>query len=271
MRAFYGSKLSENMSTTPEGYLVCHRVPVARTGEQEYRGTDLGFRTSNVVTVYRSADEVFHPAAIASLEGKPLTMNHPPRFLDSHNVAIYSKGHVQNVRRGSDRLATGEEVLLADLIVTDAELIRQIRDGLRECSLGYELEWVQDEDGTIRQTNIRANHLAIVRDGRAGGSVRIMDGEQIDPGEEFERIAKLFHRRGPREGARTHRATDGVVGEMFHSARPRLWSELKEELNQTMGESDESLDDQYRQYRDSEAENFENLVKRERARQLRRR
>ena len=41
MRAFYGSKISGHMIRTPEGYLVCKEVPIARTGTQEYLGREL--------------------------------------------------------------------------------------------------------------------------------------------------------------------------------------------------------------------------------------
>ena len=33
-KAYFGSRLSANMITTPEGYLVCKNVPIARVGHQ---------------------------------------------------------------------------------------------------------------------------------------------------------------------------------------------------------------------------------------------
>ena len=39
MRAFYGRRISGHMIETPEGYLICKEVPIARTGNQDYRGT----------------------------------------------------------------------------------------------------------------------------------------------------------------------------------------------------------------------------------------
>ena len=42
MIAYYGSKISEHMTKTPEGFLICHDVPIARIGQQEYFAGELG-------------------------------------------------------------------------------------------------------------------------------------------------------------------------------------------------------------------------------------
>ena len=39
---YYGTKLSDNISLRPEGYLMCLNVPVARTGYQDYLPEELG-------------------------------------------------------------------------------------------------------------------------------------------------------------------------------------------------------------------------------------
>lgn len=199
MKAFYGTRISDRLSETPEGFLVCHSVRVARTGEQKYRGSEFGLDTEEMIRVWRSPEAVFEPAAMASLEGKPITSPHPPTFLTPENATAYQRGHVQNVRRG-DRLATGEETLIADLVITDAELIEKVSNGLRECSVGYHCEWVPQGDGSFEQQKIRANHLAIVPDGRAGDEMRIMDMDIADArareAEHFEQAARRYHRTG---------------------------------------------------------------------------
>lgn len=273
MRAFYGTRISGRMSTTPEGFLICHSVPVARTGEQRYRASELGMHTDEMVTVRREARNVFENAAIASLEGKPITSLHPPVFLSANNASAYQRGHVQNVRRG-DRLATGDEVLLADLVITDADLIEKIRNGMRECSVGYAFEYGEDDDGTLTQTKIRANHLAIVPQGRAGGDIRILDhSDDYDPVREaddsFEAACAAYHRKNVRDVV-VKTVQDGVVGEMQYAGRPRRWSELKRELNETMGRTDD-YDEQVRLERNAECEDFEDLARAERQRLLGRR
>lgn len=77
-KAYFGSRISANMITTPEGYLVCKNVPVARTGTQQYRGCEFGADEPNkIYNVTRSEPEVFDKAAVASFEGKPVCDEHP--------------------------------------------------------------------------------------------------------------------------------------------------------------------------------------------------
>lgn len=175
MRAYYGSRLSPNQTETPEGFLVCLNVPIARTGVQTYLRSELGFEDdpNGLVDVIRTEAEVFSPATLASFEGKPATEDHPPVEVNPDNITAYSMGHVQNVHRG-----TGEEsdLLIADLYITSLPLIEAIRSGrLREVSCGYDCEYQIDEQGRLYQCGIRGNHVAVVSAGRAGPRVAIKD------------------------------------------------------------------------------------------------
>lgn len=162
------------MTKTPEGFLICHSVPIARTGTQEYYPRELGLSGNEPITVYRNADDVFSPATMASFEGKPVTDDHPPTFLDASNYSSYMRGVVQNVRRGSGENA---EYILADIIVHDAGVIAEIEGGKREISCGYDCKYVDNGDGTYRQIDMVGNHVAIVDTGRAGPSVAIQDSK----------------------------------------------------------------------------------------------
>ena len=46
MQAYYGSRFSPNMTRTTDGFLICHNVPLARTGEQDYLGSEVGMSDS---------------------------------------------------------------------------------------------------------------------------------------------------------------------------------------------------------------------------------
>lgn len=173
MLAYYGSILSENITETPEGFLICKNVPISRTGTQEYLPCEIGLEGEELITVHRVESEVFNQAAMASFEGKCVTHDHPPNPVDIENVTAFGKGHAQNIRRG-----TGDEsdLLLADLFITDPELIRLVKKReLREVSCGYECEYVEDEEGRFYQSRIRGNHIAVVAAGRAGSRVAIRD------------------------------------------------------------------------------------------------
>lgn len=167
---YYGNELSPNQIETVEGFLICQNVPIARTGNMEYRASDLGLEgdQNKIITVYRDEAEVFEPAALASFEGKPVTDEHPPEEVKPENFAAYSKGHVQNIRRDGD-------FVVADLYINDPTLMSEVKNGIkREVSCGYVCTYVAD--GNIyRQTKIRGNHVAVVPRGRAGHEVSIKD------------------------------------------------------------------------------------------------
>ena len=171
--SYYASTLSDNISETPEGYLVCKNVPIARTGVQEYLGQELNItdKYDETIKVYREEEDVFAPEAIASFEGKPFTNNHPEPKVDVNNLPLYGKGHAQNVRRSTEE----PDLLLADIVVTDPIVISEIKSKVkRDISSGYDCYYVPYKDG-YRQVEIRGNHIALVSKGRAGDRVSIKD------------------------------------------------------------------------------------------------
>lgn len=206
MLAYYGTEISEHMTDTPEGYLVCRDVPIARTGDMTYRAGELELEgdPDRLVTVRREEADVFSPAAIASFEGKDVTAGHPAEMVGPENHAAYTKGHVQNVRREG-------ELLVADLLIKDAALISDIKNNIvREVSCGYHCQYVPDGSG-YRQEHIRGNHVAVVPHGRAGRAVAIKDsaenaGKGTDMSKFSEAILKAF-------GMAAHEAEDPAAVE----------------------------------------------------------
>lgn len=198
MKAFYGSKISPNMTVTPDGFLICHNVPLARTGWYEYLGEEIGIKgkEGQIVKVYRSPEEVFSKAAIASFEGKPVTDNHPPELLTPNDATIYTKGTTQNVHQSQDET----DLLVGDLIIYDANLIKEIQDGKREISCGYDLVYIDNDDGTYSQSQICGNHVAVVNAGRAGDRIAIKDSKINDMRGEQKNMSKkvkIPQKRGP--------------------------------------------------------------------------
>ena len=168
--AYYGSQISPHLVDTPEGFLICKDVPIARTGPQDYlaRELQLDGDPDRLITVQRHPEDVFEEATLASFEGKPICDGHPPENVGPENYAAYTKGHVQNVRRDGD-------YIVADLYINDANLANEVRNNVkREVSCGYLCNYVPDGSG-YKQTRIRGNHLAVVPKGRAGASVSIKD------------------------------------------------------------------------------------------------
>lgn len=176
MRAFYGSKISGHMIRTPEGYLVCKEVPIARIGTQEYRGMEFGGENpEKIYVVKRPEEEVFSKAALASFEGKPVVDEHPDENVTPDNIGRYIKGTCRDVRRGEGALS---DCVVADLIIYDKDLIKKIESGKRDISCGYDCLWDPKDDDTYVQLEIRGNHVAVVEEGRAGHKVSIRDSRK---------------------------------------------------------------------------------------------
>lgn len=168
--AYYGSQISPHLVDTPEGFLICKDVPIARTGPQDYLARELMLDgdPDRLITVQRHPEDVFEEATLASFEGKPICDGHPPENVGPENYAAYTKGHVQNVRRDGD-------YIVADLYINDANLANEVRNNVkREVSCGYLCNYVPDGSG-YKQTRIRGNHVAVVPKGRAGETVSIKD------------------------------------------------------------------------------------------------
>lgn len=191
MKYYVTSKISENIHETPEGYLVCIGVPIARTGEMLYGEgeTPLEADSKGRVRVTRDESEVFRPETIASFEGKAVTITHPNEFVGPDNWSSLAKGILQNVRRGKD---DQKDDLIADLLITDKMAIGLVKNGLREVSCGYEADYVQTDEGKGKQKNILGNHLALVDQGRAGPSYAINDHKGDKKMKLKDRIKAIF-------------------------------------------------------------------------------
>jgi uncharacterized protein DUF2213 len=163
---------------TPEGFLICEDVGIARTGEQVYSAADLpGLKPDSTGRIYvtRSPAEVFAAETIASFEGKPVTIFHPNEFVGPENWKSLSVGHLQNVRRGEGADA---DLLKGDIVITDAAAIQYAMQSLPDISCGYDAKYSQEQPGRATQYDIRGNHAALVPTGRAGERCAVRDHSQ---------------------------------------------------------------------------------------------
>ena len=181
---FAAEQLGPHMSETPEGYLLCEAVPIARTGIQEYADIefpDLQAGPDGIIYVERAPEVVFAPETLASLLGKSVTIGHPKEFVTPATWAILTKGTVHNPRRGE---GDQDDLLLADLLITDKFAINEVRNnGLRGISVGYDADYEQIAPGRARQTTIVANHAALVPNPRCGPVCSVQDSRHPSLGE----------------------------------------------------------------------------------------
>lgn len=164
---------------TPEGFLFCQGVRIARTGPMLYRDyevPDIEPGGPGMITIERDAAVLFDDAAMASFNGKPVTNDHPPAIVDPSTWKAFSVGTVLNPRRGDGVEA---DYLLADLLITDQQAIDEVQSGKREVSCGYDCDREQIKPGLGRQTKIVGNHVALVTRGRAGPACAIQDSDPV--------------------------------------------------------------------------------------------
>tara|TARA_R110000744_G_scaffold111795_2_gene209989 strand:- start:1359 stop:2396 length:1038 start_codon:yes stop_codon:yes gene_type:complete len=130
----------------------------------------------DIIRVYRPEEEVFSEDSLSSFSNKPVTNNHPPELVNAANYKMYSVGHSSaDVVRDGMFAAT-------ELTVMDLQSIKDIESGKSELSNGYtsDIEWTEGispegEQYDAIQRNIKGNHIAIVKRGRAGFACRVAD------------------------------------------------------------------------------------------------
>ena len=150
---------------TEEGYL--RDTPVVTTvGIFEYHNPDGSVRRE-----LRLPEHVFAPESLASYKGKPVIITHNAGEINVDNVQQEAIGTML-----SDGIQDGDSVRV-QIVIHDTKAMEN--SGLRELSLGYDLE-LDETPGTWNgqpydavQTNIRINHLALVRQARAGNTARL--------------------------------------------------------------------------------------------------
>lgn len=171
----------------PDGSLLCRDVPFARTGtmiydESEFAGGedvngDPITSPDGVVIVHRDGDVLFNNDTISSFEAAPITLKHPPVFVNPDNHDEYTQGSIRNIRRGDGIYS---DYLLADMVIRGRNALDAVEgDKAREVSPGYDADYqpIEGRPGHYKQTRIVGNHLAIVQRGRGGRGVRIGDNE----------------------------------------------------------------------------------------------
>lgn len=147
-----------------DGFL--HDSPVVgRIGIQEYLKPGGGVRRE-----LRLPEEVFHPDALASFQGKPITVDHP---MTGRVTAKDARKHAIGTMLASGR-ADGDTVR-ANIVIHTPDAIGD----RRQLSLGYTAhvdetpgEWNGQKYDAV-QRNIRVNHLSVVKLARAGAIARL--------------------------------------------------------------------------------------------------
>ncbi len=188
-RFFTTEKIGTKRAVTPEGFLVCYDVPLARTGTLLYAEGEIPVDAGpdGIIRVDRTPEEVFNEESMASFNGKVAVIDHPETpgegnvDVTPENWKEFAVGFVQNPRRGS---GIEDDLLIADIVFYEPKAIELINSGkMRQLSCGYDADYQIIGKGRAVQKNIIGNHVALVDDGRCGPFCSIRDsGHNITKG-----------------------------------------------------------------------------------------
>ena len=204
------------------------RSPALRSPRKQSNGflkadgafTRVGVFTYGSRRELRLPGEVFSSSAMASYAGLPVTDGHPPGdgMVTADNASRFSKGWASNPRQDGD-------FLIGEITITDAALIKKMESGTKALSLGYDVDFIEGAgigvkkhplfgDFDFIQTNIRANHLAIVPAGRAGPEAKVrMDEAEFDYDPERAALIKEVYQLSDRRREDIENlTTDGLKG-----------------------------------------------------------
>jgi hypothetical protein len=242
-------KIGNTLHLTPEKYLICENVPIARTGEMLYSPQEILIASNGtlhlnppdgIVRVTRDSDEVFRKETIESIQGKPIVDGHPDEDVDVDNWKSLAKGIVINPRRGQ---GADDDLLIADFIVTDSDAIKAILNGTKEVSCGYTCDYEKISHNAARQRMIRVNHVAFLDAGRCGQRCSIGDKKTVDrPVRKTRRtVMKWFDKLKKAVDSGDQSATAAVIEEISETAtdRPEIHTHVHLRDNEKEKEKEE--------------------------------
>lgn len=159
------------------GWLVVNDNPISKVGVFDYLGSEINAPDpKKIYKVYRPAEELERSETIESFKLLP--------FIDEHEML--GKDATPAEKKGISG-TIGEQVyfdypyLRGNIKVMSSKALEKIDGGKIDLSPGY-LSTYDFEEGVFEgqkydaiQRNIRANHLALVGDGRTGKDVAIQD------------------------------------------------------------------------------------------------
>lgn len=149
----------------------------ARTGSQLYTAKQLGLvdrEPNEIIAVHREASDVFAEDSMDTFRSAPVTVGHP-KDADGKPVPVtIDNASELQVGMLEGRPHRMEDTLAGVLVLSAKPALDALEDEQSELSAGYTCD-IEEVDGKFYQRNIRANHIAIVKRGRAGSSCRISD------------------------------------------------------------------------------------------------
>lgn len=168
------------------GWFEVKANPISKVGIFPYSGAQLGMTgpdASRIFQVYRPAEELAHPECIESFKLIPWVDNHTalgPTLQKMSDSAVAAEAKGVHGVVGED-VFFKEGTLYANIKAFSNILADLIAAGKRELSAGYRCVYdmvsgvFEGQHYDCIQRQIRGNHLALVKEGRMGPGVAVMD------------------------------------------------------------------------------------------------
>lgn len=173
-------------SIDENGFLHVEISPFTKEQVAPYLGKEIpdfrrmGLEPEKVYHVYRPASELSKPKTVTSIQNIPIQLEHHIENPDDPPTSTRVGTTGQKAKWQAPYLSNS-------LTIWEARAIDLIKSGaMKELSLGYAYTPIkragtfQGEDYDLVMHNIRANHLALVEEGRAGHDVCVLDAKPKD-------------------------------------------------------------------------------------------
>lgn len=172
-----GDFAPSSRTMTAKGLLCRDAVLAVAPQVREYHPSELGLPVGDgkMIRMFTPADALFSADVMDNITD--FVESHPDgNQVTPDNWRKFAIGDAKNIRRDGNKL-------IGDLLVKDKAAIQTIQDGKKvELSLGYqlaaELQSGKTDDGQeydVVVTSMVGDHVALVKRGRGGSSVRIGD------------------------------------------------------------------------------------------------
>jgi hypothetical protein len=187
------SAVLERAEITSEGFLKCP-AQVTRPGIFTYWPNG---KSGAPRRELRRAEEVFRADSMASLQSRPFVNGHPYALggeVTAKNATKIMKGYT-----GAPAYKNESGNLCVDTFICDEATIKDAKAGKIALSAGYTVDTIETpgvwegQRYDAEQVNIRYNHVALVKVGRAGKEAKLRLDEDLNqiPEQETDAMVKI--------------------------------------------------------------------------------
>lgn len=212
------------------GYVYIKKNPIAKSGVFPYTGRSIGApEPDRIYKVYRPAEELSHPDAMDSFRLTPLVDEHTMLGDDALGLTPAEEKGVHGVT-GSNVVFEGD-TLYSDIKVFSKSFANRNKAGKKDLSCGYRCRY-EFTPGVFNgqaydaiQRTPRGNHVALVKQGRMGPEVAILDHFTFDAAiEDAMDVEALIQD-----------AMDALPAESGATVSPELVAKIKAALEAALG------------------------------------